>query len=188
MKHSIKYLIFSALTFTTCTALALAIVKNDSVETDPYKAPAFRLKSLEGETISMDSYEGNYVVIHFATTWCPFCNAEAPHLEKLFQYYKDKNVKVLIIDVKESEKQFSKQLKERFNLTFPILLDPDGATAAKYAPPGILPDLARDEVILASNILLDPQGRIQFRSLLDTTNFDAKLVNLRAKLDELLEN
>ena len=70
------------------------------------------------------------MVIHFATTWCPFCNAEALHFEKLFQDYKDKNVKVLIIDVKESEKQVSKQLKERFNVTFPILLDPNGATAA----------------------------------------------------------
>ena len=188
MKHSIKYLFFSALILSACTAIAIAVVKKSDTDFDPYKAPPFRLKSLEGETISLESYKGNYVVIHFATTWCPFCNAEAPYLEKLAQDYKDLNVKVLIIDVKESEKMVRKYLKDRFNLSFPILMDPDGSVAATYAPPGVLPDLARDEVVLASNILIDPEGRMQFRSLLDTTNFDAKLVGLRAKLDELLAN
>ena len=136
--------------------------------------------------MSTSYIKGKFLVLHFATTWCPFCNAEAPYLEKLHQDYGDKNVKVLIIDVKEPKKTVKKYLKDQFNLTFPILLDPDGAVAATYAPPGVLPDLARDDVVLASNILIDPNGKMQFRSLLDTTNFDAKLVSLRAKLDELM--
>ena len=49
-----------------------------------------------------------------------------------------------------------------------------------------LPDLARDEVMLASNLLIDPEGKIQFFSLLDPNNFDAKLVKLRSVLDERL--
>ncbi|MDA0349813.1 MAG: TlpA disulfide reductase family protein [Verrucomicrobia bacterium] len=186
MKNTIKNLTFSTLVFITITAVAFAVSQIGKPQTDLYKAPAFRLKSLEGQMISLESYEGSYVVIHFATTWCPFCNAEAPYLEQLFQEYQEQNVKVLIIDVKESESIVTKYLKERFNLSFPILLDPDGSVAAKYAPPGLLPDLARDEVVLASNILIDPKGKMQFRSLLDTSNFDAKLVGLRGKLDELL--
>jgi hypothetical protein len=51
----------------------------------------------------------------------------------------------------------------------------------------VLPDLSRDEVMLASNMIIDPQGEIQFLSLLDSKNFDAKLVDLRARLDELLQ-
>jgi hypothetical protein len=66
-------------------------------------------------------------------------------------------------------------------------LDVDGSVAASFAPDDVLPDLSRDEVMLASNMIIDPQGEIQFLSLLDSKNFDAKLVDLRARLDELLQ-
>ena len=150
------------------------------------KAPEFSLKDLTGKTVSLSSFEGKFVVIHFATTWCPFCNAEAQHLEKLYQDYQSKGVEVLIIDVKEPASLIQKKLKNRFNLSFPILLDDDGAVAASYAPEEVLPELARDEVALASNILIDPQGNIQFFSLLDTQNFDAELIALKTRLNELL--
>ncbi|MGK7390720.1 MAG: TlpA family protein disulfide reductase [Candidatus Cyclobacteriaceae bacterium M2_1C_046] len=152
------------------------------------EAPSFVLSDLNGNEINSESFKGSYLVIHIATTWCPFCNAEAPHLEQLNQDYKDKNVKVLIIDVKEPKELVQSKLQDRFNFTFPVLLDHDGAVAASFAPEGVLPDLARDEVMLASNILIDPEGKIRFLSLLDSKNFDAKLVELRARLDELLAN
>ncbi|MBZ9728254.1 peroxiredoxin family protein [Salegentibacter sp. JZCK2] len=150
------------------------------------KAPEFSLKSLDAETISLRDYKGKILVVHIATTWCPFCNAEAPHLEKLYQDYKDKNVEVLIIDVKEPKELVEKQLKEKHNLSFPILLDPEGEVAASFAPKDVLPDLSRDEVMLASNIIIDEEGKIQFMSLLDTRNFDAELVELKKRLNEIL--
>jgi peroxiredoxin len=149
--------------------------------------PEFALNNLKGEEVTSESFKGSYLVLHIATTWCPFCNAEAPHLEALKQEYADQNVKVLIIDVKEPAELVRTKLKDKFNLTFPILLDVDGSVAASFAPDDVLPDLSRDEVMLASNMIIDPQGEIQFLSLLDSKNFDAKLVDLRARLDELLQ-
>jgi len=149
-------------------------------------APEFTLSDLNGDSHSLNSLRGNFLVIHIATTWCPFCNAEAPYLEELYQQYKNKNVKVLIIDVKEPRELVQSKLQDRFNFSFPLLLDLDGTVAASYAPPDVLPDLSRDEVMLASNLLIDPQGKIQFLSLLDSKNFDAKLINLKKRLDELL--
>lgn len=116
----------------------------------------------------------------------PFCNAEAPYLEKLYQDYKDRDLAVLIIDVKESKEHIEEKLKNKFNLSFPILLDPDGEVATSFAPKDILPELSRDEVMLASNIIIDRNGKIQFMSLLDTKNFDAELIELKKKLNELL--
>lgn len=75
---------------------------------------------------------------------------------------------------------------DRQGFTFPVLLDHDGSVAAKYALPDILPDLPRDETVIAANLLIDRDGTIQFYSLLDTRSFDAKLVQLTARLDELL--
>ncbi len=149
-------------------------------------APDFSLESIDGNIISLKDMEGKYIVLHIAATWCPFCNAEAPYLEELYNNYKDKNVAVLIIDVKESKELVVEKLQNKFNFTFPVLLDIDGKVAASFAPEGVLPDLARDEVMLASNLLIDPKGKIQFMSLLDSKNFDAKLLALKKKLDELL--
>lgn len=150
------------------------------------KAPNFSLPSLEGQTIDLKNYRGKFVVLHIATTWCPFCNAEAPHLENLFQEYRDKNVVVLLMDVKEPKELVEEKLKTKYNLTFPIVLDVDGKAAAAFAPKDVLPDLSRDEVMLASNILIDPEGNIQFMSLLDSKNFDAELIELKRRLNELL--
>ncbi len=150
------------------------------------EAPDFELPNLEGEIVKLQDYNDKILVLHIATTWCPFCNAEAPHLEKLYQEYKSKGVEVLIIDVKESKELVEQQLKNKHNLSFPILLDTDGSVAASFAPENILPDLARDEVMLASNLIIDQEGKIRFMSLLDSKNFDAELLDLKAKLNELL--
>ncbi len=152
----------------------------------PIKSPNFSLASLDDVIVSLDHYKGKFLVIHIATTWCPFCNAEAPYLEKLFQDYQGKNVEVLLIDVKEPKELVKEKLQRKYNLTFPILLDIDGDVAASFAPKDVLPDLSRDEVMLASNLLIDPDGNIQFMSLLDSKNFDAELHHLKSKLDELL--
>ena len=49
-----------------------------------------------------------------------------------------------------------------------------------------MPPIAREDVPIASNLIIDPAGKIRFYTLLDSQNFDAKLIELRAKLDELL--
>lgn len=46
--------------------------------------------------------------------------------------------------------------------------------------------MPRDQVPIASNLILDEKGRIGFYSLLDSANFDAKVVQLRERLDQLL--
>jgi peroxiredoxin len=178
----LTYLPFSGNDIT----LFMRFFDEDEAKTIGKTAPEFSLEDLDGNSFNLASSRGSYVVVHIATTWCPFCNAEAPYLEELSQQYKDKNVRVLIIDVKEPKELVQSKLQDRFNFSFPVLLDMDGSVAASYAPPEVLPDLARDEVMLASNLLIDPEGKIQYLSLLDSKNFDAKLINLKKRLDELL--
>lgn len=179
MKYSLS--LISTLLF--CAGTALYAQNDQPMIGQP--APSFELKSLDGNNYSLDQLKGKLVMIHFATTWCPFCNAEAPNLETLYQSYKDKGVQVLIIDVKES-KDLVAQSSKRFNFSFPVLLDEDGKVATAFSLAGVLPDLARDEVVLASNLIIDREGKIRFYSLLNTASFDAKLISACKKLDELL--
>lgn len=93
-------------------------------------------------------------------------------------------MKVLIIDVKEPRQTVEKWSKKH-GFTFPALLD-DGKIAAAYALPDVLPDLPREDTVIASNVVIDGRGRIRFYSLLDTGSFDAKLVALTKRLEEIL--
>jgi peroxiredoxin len=149
-------------------------------------APTFTLMALNGNTYSLEQLKGKYIVIHFAATWCPFCNAEAPNLEQLSKDYSDRGVQVFIVDVKEDKELVEKSFS-RFNFTFPVLLDPDGKVSASYAPADVQPYLERHEVPIASNLVIDKEGKVVFYSLLNTTAFDAKLTQLKQKLNELID-
>jgi len=150
------------------------------------QAPDFSLKDLNGNTVRLSDLEGNFVIMHFAASWCPYCNAEAPYLEALYQKYKDQNVKVLVIDCMETPEVAKSWAIDRHKFSFPVLLDTDGSLSSKYAPEDILPDLPRHEVPIASNLIIDENGKIQFYSLLDSKNFDAKLIQLNKQLEELM--
>ena len=101
------------------------------------------------------------------------------------QTYGDRGVQALVIDVMETP-DVAESWAKRHKFSFPVLLDPDGKATSPSAPPGAVPDLPRDQVPIASNLIIDPEGIIRFFTLLDSANFDARLVALRARLDELL--
>ena len=94
-------------------------------------------------------------------------------------------MQALIIDVMEPEATAG-GWAQRWQFPFPVLLDPDGKVAESYAPPDTLPDLPRSQVPIAANLIIDREGTIRFYTLLDSVNFDARLVALQARLDELL--
>jgi hypothetical protein len=91
------------------------------------------------------------------------------------------DVRVLIIDVLEP-KAVANGWADGHGLTFPVLIDTLGKVSETYAPEGVLPDLPRYQIPIGSNLLIDREGRIQFYSLLDSRNFDARLIALRKRL------
>jgi peroxiredoxin len=150
-------------------------------------APEFQLEALDGNVYSSAELKGKWVVVSFMTTWCPFCNAAAPHFEKLNQDYGKRGVKAFIVDVSEKPDVVSHWVAKR-ELTCPVLLDSTGAVTTSYAPPpDFVPDLKREEVMIASFMIIDPEGTIRFLALNeDVARFDARLVKLRTALDGLL--
>lgn len=109
-------------------------------------------------------------------------------MEALYQKYHQHGVEVFIINVMENQETAKSWAIDRHQFSFPVLLDLDGQVATKYAPADILPDLPRHEVPIASNLIIDKQGTIQFYSLLDSKNFDAKLIELTQRLEQLMGN
>jgi peroxiredoxin len=149
-------------------------------------APNFDLPDQDGHRVTLDGARGQVVVLAFVASFCPFSKAEQPHLKKLVEDYKGKNVRVIAIGIDEPEPDYRAYIA-RMPMGMPILRDEGGKTALLFTPPGAQPELKdRKMALVTSNLVIDPQGRIRFFTLVDTVHFDARLVHLRKAVDRLL--
>jgi peroxiredoxin len=87
-------------------------------------APAFSLKTPLGVTHSLAAQKGKAVLVEFFATWCPHCQAEAPHLQKLYESLPKTSYQFLAINGDGEEAPSLFAYDRYFGLTFPSLLDP----------------------------------------------------------------
>jgi peroxiredoxin len=94
------------------------------------EAPAFTLMSIDGGRRSISDFKGKIILLNFWATWCPSCREEMPSLEKLWERFKAKGV--VVIAVAEDRRSEVASFARKLGLTFPILLDPEGAVRKDY--------------------------------------------------------
>ncbi len=99
-------------------------------------APSFELVSLEGQKIKLADFRGKIVFINFWATWCVPCKTEMASMEKLHQRFKGRNFQMLAISV-DKDISLIKPYLEKYNLTFPVLLDPRSLAKKKYKTVGL---------------------------------------------------
>lgn len=109
----------------------------------------FTLPDVNGKTVSLADFEGKVVLLNFFGTWCPPCAQEMPSFEQVFQRNKDKGLVVLAIANDPSGAKAVAPFIEKYKLTFPIVLNPDGKVFQTY--------MVRN---LPVTYLLDKQGHI----------------------------
>ncbi|MDP7557279.1 MAG: TlpA disulfide reductase family protein [Nitrospinaceae bacterium] len=93
-------------------------------------APSFELPSLNGKKIKLSDYRGKVVFINFWATWCVPCKTEMASMEKIYQRFKGRDFAMLAISVGQ-DISLIKPYLEKYNLTFPVLLDPGSKMAKK---------------------------------------------------------
>lgn len=148
--------------------------------------PDFELSDTTGQPVRLSDYRGRPVLIFFTTTWCPYCSAEAPFLEKsIWRHYRSQGLQVLAIQVSEPQ-PLAASFAAHHGWTFPVLVDDDGAVSARFAPvkEGLPPEVA----IINAHFLLDADGAVVYRDFLNMERFDAKAIHVRAAVDDLLES
>jgi len=103
------------------------------------QAPDFTLPTLDGKEVSLSQFRGQPVLINFWATWCIPCRDEMPELVRAYEAHKSEGFVVLGLNLTYSDSVPGVQaLASEFNVTFPILLEEDGAVVERlYRVPGL---------------------------------------------------
>ena len=130
------------------TASAADGVDNAPMQMEGKAAPAFTLKDLKGNTVSLADCKGKVVILDFWATFCMPCRAALPFVDKVAKD-REKDAKVFAIDTGEDTATAQTGQRE-MNLSLPILVDEDGAVGTKYMADHGIPET----VIIGKNGLI----------------------------------
>ena len=120
-------------------------------------APEFKLKNSYGELVSLKEFKGEWLLVFFyPKDDTPGCTKEACSLRDNFTEIKKLNANVLGISIDSSESH--KEFKEKYNLPFMLLSDPDGETAKKY---GALNNFFIFKLAKRQSFIIDPKGVVR---------------------------
>jgi peroxiredoxin len=102
------------------------------------RGPGLRLAALDGRQSSLEEWRDKVSVLNFWATWCQPCTAEMPTLEALWRAYRERGLVVVGVSVdRGAPRALLDPYVKNLGLSFPILLDPDMATAGAWRVTGI---------------------------------------------------
>ena len=112
-------------------------------------APAFELKDLDGNQVSLEDFKGKIVMLDFWATWCGPCRLTMPVLEKLQKEHPGQFT-LLAINIGETQDQVAPYVKSR-NIEARVLLDLNENVAAAYRASSI-----------PMQVIIDQQGIVRY--------------------------
>jgi peroxiredoxin len=95
------------------------------------RAPDFTLPTIDGKEASLRQYSGKIVMLNFWQSSCSACAQETPYIQAVFEGWSGDKLEILAVSVEERPVFVQTFLNSR-GLTFPVLLDSDGAVSSTY--------------------------------------------------------
>jgi len=139
-------------------------------------APAFTLSTPQGQKVSLAGYRGKAVLLEFFATWCPHCNAEAPHLHRLYASLPKSKVAFVSVNADGETGPSVFAFHRYYGLQYPALVDPSAHPGSFNTQGEAGPVTTSYRVVdFPTFYVIDPQGRIAWRS--DGEQPDALLVD-----------
>jgi peroxiredoxin len=99
-------------------------------------APDFQLQTTEGSLIMLSDLRGSPVILNFWASWCGPCLHEMPIIQQIHEDRDSYGVVLLTINLRQTLSTIT-QFMQNNNFSFPVLLDPSGATSLDYNVGGI---------------------------------------------------
>ena len=110
--------------FLLCTMGLVFLWGCGESKSEKKMAPDFSLKEITGETVSLEQYRGQIVLLDFWATWCPPCRASIPELVALQGKYREKGLVVLGISMDDPDMVKNSDLvefKNKLKINYRIL-------------------------------------------------------------------
>jgi peroxiredoxin len=95
-------------------------------------APNFTLETTTGKKINLKDFKGKAVLLNFWATWCEPCKKELPSMQKIYDELKPDGIEIIGVSIDRNKKEQVKKYIRKYNLTFPILLDPNQKVRKDY--------------------------------------------------------
>jgi thiol-disulfide isomerase/thioredoxin len=114
------------------------------------KAPAWKLKDIQGREVSAADFKGKIVVIDFWATWCPPCRAEIPGYISLQKKYAEKGLVIIGISLDEDGAKAVAPFADAKGINYRMLLFNDDVVAAFGGIEGV-----------PTTFLIDREGNIR---------------------------
>lgn len=138
-------------------------------------APEFSLKGPTGETVRLSDYRGKAVLLEFFATWCPHCQAEAPHLVRIHANLDPERFAIISINGNSEDAASVHAYDRYYGIPFPTLLDPGGTPGSYYQAGGAgVVSRAYRIAEFPTFYVIDPDGRITWSG--DSEQPNAKLI------------
>ena len=115
------------------------------------RAPDFTANQMDGSTFQLEAVRGKPTVLVFWASWCGPCRKEAPDVARVAKSYGSR-VNLVGINAGESL-EVAKRTAPQLGITWPVVLDPQGAIQSQYQVTGI-------PLVL----VLDAEGRVRHRN------------------------
>jgi peroxiredoxin len=151
-------------------------------------APEFALPADAGGELRLSALRGQWVVLHFTASWCPYCDSEIEHLGKVADAFAARGVRVVLLDVEESPAAWQSYARTHVAPSVLSAADETGRVARSFAPEHAQPSFTdRAQAVLDATLIIAPDGKIALFLLPDTAHFDPTFRALRGELTRLTD-
>ncbi|RYD69054.1 MAG: thioredoxin-dependent thiol peroxidase, partial [Sphingobacteriales bacterium] len=132
-----------------------------AILTEGTKAPAFKAKDQNGNSISLADYKGKKLVVFFyPEDDTPTCTIQACNIRDNYALLKKNNINIIGISPDEEAKH--KKFEAKFNLPFTMLADPSHKIIDKYGVWGEKQLYGRKYMgLYRTTFLIDEKGTIR---------------------------
>jgi peroxiredoxin len=98
-----------------------------------FPAPDFTLERLDGTPAALSDHRGQVVIVNLWASWCGPCRAEMPAIQRVFDANHERGLAVLAVNSTFQDSEAgARAFVQELGLTFPILLDREGAVSRRY--------------------------------------------------------
>ncbi len=176
-RNFIRTAVIASITVAVVATLVYVVVRPAHQTTGEIatELPEFSLRDIHDlQTVTSDDLAGHPVVVNFWASWCAPCIEEAPVLERMWQRYRDDGVLFLGVNVQDTP-DAARAFVKRFDLTFPIVRDPQQSLLKALS----------DIVFLPQTFFITDDGRVLAAATSDEVDVGGRPVLGAIDADEL---